>query len=133
MPYTAEDLNSWFWELLGLGPSKSYRAKYNNLSEKQQKEYRKRKAARIYSKEDRAALTKRGFVKGQIHVGVNILMVRRKEKGLGTYSSSRFVVNQKEKFAGLFEENYSELAEISGTQKKLPLERDERGRFLKRR
>lgn len=123
-----ETLNAWFWDVLGLGPSKRYRGKYNNMSLKEQAAFRKRKAARVYSKEDRAALTKKGFVKNQMHEGVNLFMVSRKEKGLGTYDARKFVVYQK--FDDLRAQNIAELAEMSGTQKKLPRARDKKGRFV---
>jgi hypothetical protein len=130
--YSSEDLTAWFWDFLGLGPSKGYRKKYNNMSPAKQKEFRARKARRDYSPEDRRAFSKKGFVKARAHTGVNLYMNRRKESGLGTYDSNKFVVLQDEKFKGLFVANRSELDEIAGTQKKLPLARDSKGRFLKR-
>jgi len=130
MSYSAEDLNAWFFDFLGLSPSRGYKAKYNKMSYEKQREFRKRKAKRIYAKEDRAALTKSGFVHSVINTNTNSFMVRRKEKGLGVYAGKKFVVNQPEKFKELFYQNYGELSELAGTQKKLPRSRDNKGRFI---
>jgi hypothetical protein len=130
MSYSNEDLTAWFWDFLGLSPSKDYKKKYEKMSFQQQKEFRKRKAARVYSKEDRATLSNRGFVRGVVNSNTGRFMTRRKEKGLGTYKNEKFVINQPEKFKELFYKNYSELSEISGNQKKLPRSRDNKGRFI---
>lgn len=127
MPYSPEDLTAWFWDLLGLGPAKKSRARYAKMSEKEQAAFRKRKAARVYSKEDRAALAKGGFVRGQVHEGINMFMVRRKEKGLGSYDARKFVVFQK--IDALTRQNRAELVDLSSVQKKLRA-RDSKGRFV---
>ena len=90
-----ETLSAWFWDFLGLAPSKRYKGKYDNMSLKEQAAFRKRKAARIYSKDDRRMLANKSFARGQIHEGVNLFMIRRKEKQLGTYNSKKHVVRQK--------------------------------------
>ena len=121
-----ETLSAWFWDFLGLAPSKRYKGKYDNMSEKEQAAFRKRKAARIYSKDDRRMLANKSFARDQIHEGVNLFMIRRKEKQLGTYSSKKHVVRQK--FNELQAANYKELLDISGAQTKLR-RRDKKGRF----
>ena len=121
-----ETLSAWFWDFLGLAPSKRYKGKYDNMSLKEQAAFRKRKAARIYSKDDRRMLANKSFARGQIHEGVNLFMIRRKEKQLGTYNSKNHVVRQK--FDELQAANYKELLDISGAQTKLRT-RDKKGRF----
>lgn len=122
-----ETLSAWFWDFLGLAPSKRYKKKYDNMSLKEQAAFRKRKAARVYSKEDRRMLANKSFTRGNVHEGVNMFMIRRKEKQLGTYGSKKHVVVQK--FNELQAANYQELIDISGAQTKLRA-RDSKGRFI---
>jgi hypothetical protein len=143
MSYTSEDLNAWFWDMLGLGfggkkylkrkdrngnrvQSKSY-TKYLSKSDSELKAFRKRKARRVYAKEDRAMLSNRKYARDNVREGIGLFMVARKEKGLGSYGNEKHVVYQK--FKEIQAANFAELSDISGAQKKLKT-RDSKGRFL---